>query len=36
MVSHLTLQFANGDVWHFDIPRSDKKTAKAVVAALES
>jgi hypothetical protein len=36
MVSHLTLQFANGHVWHFDIPRSDKKTAQAVVAALES
>jgi hypothetical protein len=36
MVSHLTLNFANGHIWHFDVPRSDKKTAKAVVAALES
>ena len=36
MVSHLTLQFANGRLWHFDVPRSDKKTAKAVVAALAS
>jgi hypothetical protein len=36
MVSHLSLTFANGHVWHFDVPRSDKKTAKAVVAALES
>jgi len=36
MVSHLTLQFANGRQWNFDVPRTDKKTAKAVVAALES
>jgi hypothetical protein len=36
MVSHLTLQFANGHVWHFDVPRSDRKTARAVVAALQS
>jgi hypothetical protein len=35
MVSHLTLQFGNGRLWRFDVPRSDKKTAKAVVAALE-
>jgi hypothetical protein len=35
MVSHLQLHFVNGQVWHFDVPRSDKKTAKAVVAALE-
>jgi hypothetical protein len=35
MVSHLSLQFANGHVWHFDVPRSDKKTARAVVAALQ-
>jgi hypothetical protein len=34
MVSHLDLHFANGTVWQFDIPRSDRKTAKAVVAAL--
>jgi hypothetical protein len=36
MVSHLNLTFANGHVWHFDVPRSDKKTAKAVVAALST
>jgi hypothetical protein len=36
MVSHLRLHFANGRVWQFDIPKSDKKTARAVVAALES
>jgi hypothetical protein len=36
MVSHLTLQFVNGRLWQFDVPRSDKKTAKAVAAALES
>ena len=34
MVSHLRLTFANGRVWEFDVPRSDKKTARAVVAAL--
>jgi hypothetical protein len=36
MVSHLRLRFANGQLWEFDIPRSDKKTARAVVAELES
>jgi hypothetical protein len=36
MVSHMKLQFANGQLWEFDVPRSDKKTAKAVVSALES
>jgi hypothetical protein len=36
MVSHLKLSFANGHLWEFDVPRTDKKTAKAVVAALES
>jgi hypothetical protein len=35
MVSHLTLRFSNGHVWEFDVPRNDKKTAKAVVAALQ-
>jgi hypothetical protein len=35
MVSHLRLRFNNDKLWEFDIPRSDKKTAKAVVAALE-
>jgi hypothetical protein len=36
MVSHLRLRFDNGQLWEFDVPRSDKKTARAVVAALES
>jgi len=36
MVSHLTLRFSNGHLWQFDVPRSDRKTAKAVVAALQS
>jgi hypothetical protein len=36
IVSHLTLHFSNGHVWQFDVPRTDKKTAKAVVAALEA
>jgi hypothetical protein len=36
MVSHLRLRFADGQLWEFDIPRSDKKTARAVVAELES
>jgi hypothetical protein len=35
MVSHLRLRFTNGRLWEFDIPRSDKKTARAVVTALE-
>lgn len=34
MLSHLRLQFADGRLWEFDIPRSDKGTARAVVAAL--
>jgi hypothetical protein len=35
MVSHLRLRFNNDKLWEFDIPRSDKKAAKSVVAALE-
>jgi hypothetical protein len=35
MLSHLRLQFADGRLWEFDIPKSDKATARAVVAALE-
>jgi hypothetical protein len=35
MVSHLKLHFTNGALWEFDVPRSDKKTARAVVAALD-
>jgi hypothetical protein len=34
MVSHLRLRFADGQLWEFDVPRSDKKTARAVVAEL--
>jgi hypothetical protein len=30
------LNFSNGHAWQFDVPRTDKKTAKAVVAALQS
>jgi hypothetical protein len=36
MVSHLRLQFAEGRLWEFDVPRSDKKTAREVVSALKS
>ena len=36
MVSHLRLRFVNGRLWEFDVPRSDKQTARAVVAALQS
>jgi hypothetical protein len=34
MISHLRLHFDDGQLWEFDIPRSDKKTARTVVAAL--
>ena len=34
LISHLRLGFGGGQRWEFDIPRSDKKTARAVVAAL--
>jgi hypothetical protein len=36
LVSHLTLNFAGGQSWAFDVPKSDKKTARAVVEALQS
>lgn len=36
MVSHLRLRFTNGELWEFDVPRTDKKTARAVVAALRT
>jgi hypothetical protein len=35
LISHLRLLFAAGQSWEFDVPKSDKKTAKAVVATLE-
>jgi hypothetical protein len=34
LISHLRLVFAAGQTWEFDVPKADKKTAKAVVAAL--
>jgi hypothetical protein len=34
MLSHLRLHFADGRQWQFDVPKADKKTARAVVAAL--
>ena len=34
LLSHLRIGFSNGVAWEFDIPRNDKKTAKAVVARL--
>ena len=34
MVSHLRLRFTNGRLWEFDVPKSDKRTARSVVAAL--
>jgi hypothetical protein len=34
LLSHLTIAFANGTVWQFDIPAQAKKTAKSLVHAL--
>jgi hypothetical protein len=34
LLSHLRLVFAGGQIWEFDVPKADKKTAKAVVATL--
>jgi hypothetical protein len=36
LVSHLTLSFSDGQEWAFDVPKSDKKTARAVVEVLRS
>jgi hypothetical protein len=36
LVSHLTLSFAGGQTWALDVPKSDKKTARAVVEALQN
>jgi hypothetical protein len=36
MVSHLRLRFVDGRLWEFDVPKSDKKTARDVVAELEA
>ena len=35
MVSHLRLRFADGRLWEFDVPKSDRATAREVVAVLE-
>jgi hypothetical protein len=34
LISPLRLQFTNGTVWEFDVPKLGKKNAKALVAAL--
>jgi hypothetical protein len=34
LISHLRLQFSNGTVWEFDVPRIGKKNAKQLVTAL--
>ena len=34
LISHLRLQFTNGTVWEFDVPKIGKKNAKQLVAAL--
>ena len=34
MLSHLTITFADGAVWEFDVPKASKKTAEGVVKAL--
>ena len=34
LISHMRLQFANGTVWEFDVPKIGKKNAKQLVAAL--
>jgi hypothetical protein len=34
LLSHMRLQFANGTVWEFDVPKIGKKNAKELVFAL--
>jgi hypothetical protein len=34
LLSHLKISFANGVIWHFDVPKQGKKTAQEVVRAL--
>jgi len=34
LLSHLTIHFASGRSWEFDVPKMAKKTAKEVVAEL--
>jgi hypothetical protein len=35
MISHLKIVFSNDVIWQLDVPRTDKKTAQAVVRALD-
>jgi hypothetical protein len=35
LIAHLRLQFANGTVWEFDVPKIGKKHAKQLVLALD-
>ena len=34
LLSHLRLQFTNGTVWEFDVPKIGKKSAKHLVTVL--
>jgi hypothetical protein len=34
LLSHLKIEFANGVVWQFDVPKQAKKTAQGVTRAL--
>ena len=34
LLSHLTIEFADGVVWQFDVPKAAKKTAQGVTRAL--
>jgi hypothetical protein len=36
LLSHLLLRFADGRQWEFDVPKANKKSARAVVATLSS
>jgi hypothetical protein len=35
LISHMRMQFANGTVWEFDVPKIGKKNAKELVFALD-
>jgi hypothetical protein len=35
LIAHLRLQFANGTVWEFDVPKIGKKNAKHLVLTLD-
>ena len=34
LISHMRMQFTNGTVWEFDVPKIGKKNAKELVFAL--